>query len=206
MFNSDALRTIGMDPSTVYPFVVPRPPPISVKPADADAPSPSSSMDKGAVSPTDEKGGVGATDKKEERVFRIQNPPKNPIPIRPHHYLSKLNPKFKIKNKGGIPSPSPSSPALAGTAGAAATVEEEKKKKKKEEPSVAELLREHAAHCANVHTPTPFLGSEEEEEVRDAMSPKYDQLNIVKGWWVLEILPLQLRYQRGDNVWVTKFK
>lgn len=52
---------------------------------------------------------------------------------------------------------------------------------------------------------TPFLGSEEEEEMRDALSPKYDQLKIARTWWVLEILPLKLRYQRGDNQWVSYF-
>ena len=52
---------------------------------------------------------------------------------------------------------------------------------------------------------TPFLGSEEEEELRDALSPKYDQLKIAKTWWVLEILPLKLRYQKGDNQWVSYY-
>ncbi|KAJ3481411.1 hypothetical protein NLJ89_g12215 [Agrocybe chaxingu] len=30
MFNSDALRDIGLDPSTLYPYVAPRPPPLPV--------------------------------------------------------------------------------------------------------------------------------------------------------------------------------
>ncbi|PPQ75323.1 hypothetical protein CVT24_007036 [Panaeolus cyanescens] len=205
MFNSEALLGIGMDPSTLYPFVVPRPPPIPVKPAE-DAPS---SMNRGD--------GVPAKDKEKaeegERVFRIQNPPKKRITIRPHYYLSKLNPKFKIGNKGGVPSPSPSTPALA-VAGSSDEKHEDgdgekeggKKRRKKEEPSAAELLREHADHSPSAHKPTPFLGSEEEEEVRDAMSPKYDQLKLAKGWWIYEILPLRLRYQREDDVWVSRFK
>ena len=49
------------------------------------------------------------------------------------------------------------------------------------------------------------VGTEEEEELKDALSPAYDQLTIKKAWWALEILPLQLRYQRGDNQWVTYF-
>ncbi|XP_006462906.1 hypothetical protein AGABI2DRAFT_224560 [Agaricus bisporus var. bisporus H97] len=60
----------------------------------------------------------------------------------------------------------------------------------------------HAHHA--VHS-SPFLGSEEAEELNDALSPAYDQLKLKKGWWILEILPLQLRYQRGNNEWVTRF-
>ena len=47
--------------------------------------------------------------------------------------------------------------------------------------------------------------SEEEEDLLDVLSPKYDQLRIKKGWWVLELLPMKLRYQRGDNQWVSYF-
>jgi len=49
---------------------------------------------------------------------------------------------------------------------------------------------------------TPPL-SEEEEELHDALSPKYDQLKIQKAWWIIELIPLHLRYQRGDNQWVS---
>ncbi|KAF8962960.1 hypothetical protein BDZ97DRAFT_1920087 [Flammula alnicola] len=120
MFNSDALLEIGLDPSTLYPFVVPRPPALP----------------------------VGSN--------CIKRPPATPIPIRPHAHLTK----------------------------------------KKSHPDVQTLLEASRV---------PFLGSEEEEELRDAMSPKYDQLKVQKSWWVLEILPMQLRYQRGDNQWVTYF-
>ncbi|KAI0319544.1 hypothetical protein OF83DRAFT_772062 [Amylostereum chailletii] len=33
--------------------------------------------------------------------------------------------------------------------------------------------------------------SEEEEDLRDALSPIYDELQISKGWWILEVLPLR---------------
>ncbi|KAF8157843.1 hypothetical protein B0H34DRAFT_431646 [Crassisporium funariophilum] len=120
MFKSDALRDIGLDPTTLYPFVTPRPPPLP----------------------------VGS--------HRLQDPPAKPIPIKPHAMLMK----------------------------------------KKSIPDITRLLEA---------SKIPFLGTEEEEELKDAMSPKYDQLKIKKSWWVLEILPMQLRYQRGDNEWVTYF-
>ena len=119
MFNSAALWGIGLDPSTLYPFVKPRPPPLP----------------------------VGSN--------YIEKHPAKPIPIRVHKYLRKVS-----------------------------------------VPDMETLIE--AAH-------TPFLGSEEEEELRDALSPKYDQLKIAKTWWVLEILPLKLRYQKGDNQWVSYY-
>ena len=117
MFQSDKLREIGLDPSTLYPHVLPRPPSLPVG------------------------------------EHRIQNMPAQAIPIRTHKYITK-------KHNRDI-------------------------------------------HHRVLESKTPFLGSEEEEEVRDAMCPKYDQLRIKKGWWLLEALPLRLRYQRSDNEWVT---
>ncbi|KAK0485468.1 hypothetical protein EDD18DRAFT_1026076, partial [Armillaria luteobubalina] len=35
------------------------------------------------------------------------------------------------------------------------------------------------------------IGTEEEEELRDALSLIYDQLNISKSWWILELIPLE---------------
>ena len=43
----------------------------------------------------------------------------------------------------------------------------------------------------------PFLGTEEQEELHDAISPKYDQLKRNKAWWALEIIPLPQIFQRG---------
>lgn len=50
------------------------------------------------------------------------------------------------------------------------------------------------------HPPT----TEEEEELKDALSPMYDQLEIKWYWKVLEYLPLTTRYQNSKNVWITK--
>ncbi|KAF5321153.1 hypothetical protein D9619_001336 [Psilocybe cf. subviscida] len=51
----------------------------------------------------------------------------------------------------------------------------------------------------------PFLG-EEEEELHDTLSPIYDQLKIAKAWWVLEYIPLPLRYQRGSDECVSHIR
>ncbi|KAH6909129.1 hypothetical protein BKA70DRAFT_1277545 [Coprinopsis sp. MPI-PUGE-AT-0042] len=54
--------------------------------------------------------------------------------------------------------------------------------------------------------PAPInFKSEEEEELRDALSPIYDQLKISKHWWIIEALPMPLRYQRGADQWVKRF-
>ncbi|KIL66936.1 hypothetical protein M378DRAFT_9939 [Amanita muscaria Koide BX008] len=45
--------------------------------------------------------------------------------------------------------------------------------------------------------------SEEDEELWDALSPKFDQLKLKRFWWALELLPISMRYQRGDNQWVS---
>ena len=46
--------------------------------------------------------------------------------------------------------------------------------------------------------------TEDEEDVRDALCSKFDQLKIVKSWWILEFLPLTQRYQTDDDEWVEK--
>lgn len=50
-----------------------------------------------------------------------------------------------------------------------------------------------------------FLGTEEEEELMDALSPKYDQLKRNKWWLVVEYMWLHLRWE-GDRGPVEKFK
>ncbi|KAI6136038.1 hypothetical protein F5141DRAFT_4726 [Pisolithus sp. B1] len=45
--------------------------------------------------------------------------------------------------------------------------------------------------------------SEEVEDLNDALSPINDQLMVAPYWWILEVLPLKLRYQRrADSAWV----
>ena len=135
MFNSAALQELGMDPSSLYPYVTPRPPPLPLSPG---------------------------TD-------RIRNPPAKEIPIRAHNHLRK---------KKAPPADHDAEP----------------------EPDMHTLIEEATKDTKSKMTP-PL--SEEEEELQDALSPKYDQLKIQKAWWIIELIPLRLRYQRGDNEWVS---
>lgn len=64
-------------------------------------------------------------------------------------------------------------------------------------------------HVRNVENRpvAPHL-TEEELELRDALSPVFDQLSISRSWWLLELLPVKMRYQRGDGLaseWVEKW-
>jgi hypothetical protein len=44
--------------------------------------------------------------------------------------------------------------------------------------------------------------SEEHEELLDSLSPIYDQLELLKAWWILEILPLRhLVQDRKELSW-----
>ena len=135
MFDSSALQELGMDPSSLYPYVTPRPPPLPLSPG---------------------------TD-------RIRNPPAKDIPIRAR------NPFWKKK-----------APLTDHDA----------------EPDVHTLIEGAIKDAKSKMTP-PL--SEEEEELHDALSPTYDQLKIQKVWWIIELIPLHLRYQRGDNQWVSYF-
>ncbi|KAK0466044.1 uncharacterized protein EV420DRAFT_1474854 [Desarmillaria tabescens] len=42
---------------------------------------------------------------------------------------------------------------------------------------------------------------EETEDLRDALSPMFDQLSLVPAWWILELLPAKVRYQKRDDTW-----
>ncbi|PBK84150.1 hypothetical protein ARMGADRAFT_943805 [Armillaria gallica] len=54
------------------------------------------------------------------------------------------------------------------------------------------------------HHPLP-IGTEEEEELRDALSLMYDQLKLSKSWWILELVPLEFRQQMENGKWVSWF-
>ncbi|KAI0368947.1 hypothetical protein BV20DRAFT_947314 [Pilatotrama ljubarskyi] len=49
-------------------------------------------------------------------------------------------------------------------------------------------------HLKTVAPPVPET-TEEEHEVRDALSPVYDQLALAPYWWALEFLPMKHRFQ-----------
>ncbi|KAJ7598621.1 hypothetical protein C8J56DRAFT_1039510 [Mycena floridula] len=137
MFDTGKLQELGMDPSTLYPFVTPRPPPLSPPLSAAQAPL-------------------------VKRPSALQ--PRNPFKALAKRIVEKSRPRDSI-----------SSPLV------------EKFKESEEKPLP--------------HTPL----TEEEEELRDALSPIYDQLKIKKSWWVLEILPMEYKYQENDDKWKSWF-
>jgi len=49
------------------------------------------------------------------------------------------------------------------------------------------------------------VGTEEEEDLKDCLMPKFDQLSLKWRWWVLEVVPLTHRYQTKDDKWHTWF-
>lgn len=46
--------------------------------------------------------------------------------------------------------------------------------------------------------------SEEEEDLADALSNKNDMLKISKSWWLLEVIPQKIKFQKDDDSWTTK--
>ncbi len=73
-------------------------------------------------------------------------------------------------------------------------------------PSAAQVTQVAAAHAAEPTDGTlteveaspvedSTLMSEEIEEVKDALSPIYDQLKKSKLWWILEFIPMRFREQ-----------
>lgn len=60
-------------------------------------------------------------------------------------------------------------------------------------------------HCENgmIEEDNSFV-NEEEEELADAMSPINDMLKIARSWWLLELVPQQIRFQKDDDTWTSK--
>ncbi|KAJ7088156.1 hypothetical protein C8R44DRAFT_991193 [Mycena epipterygia] len=52
----------------------------------------------------------------------------------------------------------------------------------------------------------PARGMEEEEDLKDALCPIYDQLQLKPFWWILELIPMSFRYQGSDGQWITNFR
>jgi hypothetical protein len=46
--------------------------------------------------------------------------------------------------------------------------------------------------------------SEEEEEIRDALTPSFDALQPMSAWWILEFLPIKMRVQNKNMHWTTR--
>ncbi|KXN83390.1 hypothetical protein AN958_01527 [Leucoagaricus sp. SymC.cos] len=43
--------------------------------------------------------------------------------------------------------------------------------------------------------------TEQEVDLKDALSPVYDQLSLARWWWILEMLPIRHHFQKEDNSW-----
>jgi hypothetical protein len=54
-------------------------------------------------------------------------------------------------------------------------------------------------------TPDPSVFKTEEElDLEDAMSPIYDQLSLVKPWWILEFIPIKSKYHDGRGGFISE--
>ncbi|KAF5309618.1 hypothetical protein D9611_013957 [Ephemerocybe angulata] len=74
-------------------------------------------------------------------------------------------------------------------------------------PKVQPNILEHSLDDTSSEDDPYFKMTEEEHELLDALSPKYDQLALKKTWWFGEIVPMTHRYQRSsNNEWEKTFK
>lgn len=71
-------------------------------------------------------------------------------------------------------------------------------------PPVKLTDEEHEARIKEMAAEEHHM-TEQEIELRDALSPIYDQLVLAPFWWLLEFLPLRHRYQKEDNSWTSFF-
>jgi len=150
MFDIQGLREIGIDPSTLYPHVTPRLPPIPVRDA---------AVSRKVVKDTPRK--PSSQELKRRKLHRLNEQ---------QHSFPHPHPEHDKGNK-------------------AEETKAEETESETEEIKVEEIP----------------IGTEEEEELKDALSPIHDQLKLRRAWWILECLPQKIRYQRGDKRWVEYF-
>lgn len=55
-------------------------------------------------------------------------------------------------------------------------------------------------------TDPPATPSPQNPQTCDALAPLFDQLQLQKAWWLLEILPLPFRWQDGLGKWHTRWR
>lgn len=55
-------------------------------------------------------------------------------------------------------------------------------------------------------TDPPTLPPPQNPETCDALAPMFDELQIKKSWWLLEILPLPFSYQDAHGKWHNKWR
>ena len=71
--------------------------------------------------------------------------------------------------------------------------------------ALAKLEKEQPEFLKNSASGIP-PGTEEEEELQDAISPRYDQLRLAKLWWILEIMPFFHVRQDDKDEWKRHFR
>ncbi|KAF5358616.1 hypothetical protein D9758_007671 [Tetrapyrgos nigripes] len=204
MFDSSRLRLIGLDAATLYPVVTPRPDPL-----------PAGNMKIRCHTSGDPQEAPGIS-------TRVWSSFKDSIPLpgRKSKKPASLESKKKDQEKSFVDDedrppmmilPDTWSKVHSATAKFMGRMESVRNKLRKSTLDSDELTVE----VKSPPPPDPMEvidrgaphGSltEEEEELHDAMSPKYDQLKLTPGWWILEYIPMQSRFQRGDAAWVTTF-
>ncbi|TFK26835.1 hypothetical protein FA15DRAFT_754691 [Coprinopsis marcescibilis] len=130
IFQVEGLRNIGLDPASIYPTVLPRPPPLSPIAADL-------------------------------LVQRRAKPPAISKNVDDHHA--------------------------------------------DDHDDDTDPLRKDSEASSTADSDEILLQmTEEEHELHDALSPKYDQLKLKKTWWIFEIFPTKNRYQRSNDEWTIK--
>ncbi|KAH8825576.1 hypothetical protein DL96DRAFT_1817098 [Flagelloscypha sp. PMI_526] len=71
-------------------------------------------------------------------------------------------------------------------------------------PSRRDRLSKHSGTDHQIYNASDFV-SEFHETHADARSPLYDQLKEAKYWWLLEMIPQKIRYQRHDDTLARKY-
>jgi len=66
-------------------------------------------------------------------------------------------------------------------------------------------VQRHAQPAADTAVETSAIAplSEEEHDLRDALAPAYDQLDLSYFWWLFELIPIRHRYQQSDDTWTS---
>jgi hypothetical protein len=158
-FHTSLFRQVGLDPTTLYPEVKPRPPALYV-----------SSLLSAAQTQM-----PFVTEQATADIHTSIPPTNTDVPPAPSH------------------SPTPSTSSLSNIP-------------RRSSQAAINHADTHLSVSAMIDklSTRSALGTltEEEEDLADALSPIYDQLDIALGWWSLELIPLPQRYQLQDNTWV----
>lgn len=173
-FEADKLRAIaGIDPASLYPIVLPRPPPLEIHKEVAASLALINYAKSGKVSDKEMKMLADSAKLLEEKIVESQE-------------------KNQVKRTSSMQK-TPSRPAsVSGT-------EKRDDDLDSTASAPASIYGEDGDQDKSVK-PHPFV-SEEEEELFDALSPIYDQLKLAKPWWVLELLPIKQKMQRENGTW-----